>query len=99
MASLKPVDPNCPRAIALQFHDRAVVASLKRGIGVVGAGSVQEFHDRAVVASLKRGEGSAVAAQEAQFHDRAVVASLKRVEECQPRRIGHNSTTARSWPH
>ena len=72
-----------PHALAglapkLQFHDRAVVASLKRGQGLCGAEIARQFHDRAVVASLKPGLPAAHDRIMGEFHDRAVVASLKR---------------------
>src|ERR1035441_10366903 len=60
-----------------EFHDRAVVASLKQGQSRTRQRAGGKFHDRAVVASLKlhvRRERDEV---QGQFHDRAVVASLK----------------------
>jgi len=60
-----------------QFHDRAVVASLKPTRPRPDLPEAPEFHDRAVVASLKRGGFLEEFGIEPQFHDRAVVASLK----------------------
>ena len=47
-------------ASLLQFHDRAVVASLKPLAPCRIPHESLEFHDRAVVASLKRGSDAEV---------------------------------------
>jgi len=59
LKQLDVLDPNAPGP---QFHDRAVVASLKPDPAAAPVYTLSEFHDRAVVASLKqpwRGSGGA----------------------------------------
>ena len=82
-----------------QFHDRAVVASLKHAARWRASEVRAKFHDRAVVASLKLNVESFAAVFSQKFHDRAVVASLKPCKGSQQKEVCPNSTTARSWPH
>ena len=65
------------RLLRDEFHDRAVVASLKLALAFACRARFLQFHDRAVVASLKQGKLKPPEPMQRQFHDRAVVASLK----------------------
>ena len=55
---MKPEETGWRGLMDAQFHDRAVVASLKLEIGPTMPPPPWEFHDRAVVASLKPCKGS-----------------------------------------
>ena len=99
MASLKLRGLARLKAHTLNFHDRKVMASLKRGFKGLRIGDHRDFHDRKVMASLKRLTLGSQRRVDRHFHDRKVMASLKPNVERRHRLERCISMIERSWPH
>ena len=84
----------------MEFHDRAVVASLKQVIISLWRRCPKQFHDRAVVASLKLMLGLPVAVRSWKIprpRGRGLIEAGIALADGVA--VATNSTPARSWPH